>query len=82
MNAVAARVIAEYKAGGKASTDIYLGSLGQYANLFREDALEELNWSGMFPWVASPMEQIVSRRGVLVYSSPRGNYFQFESYCS
>jgi ABC-type Fe3+ transport system substrate-binding protein len=75
MNAVAARVIAEYKAGGKASTDIYLGSLGQYANLFREDALEELNWSGMFPWVASPMEQIVSRRGVLVYSSPRGIIF-------
>ena len=35
MNAMAARVISEVKAGGKASTDIYLGSLGQYANLFR-----------------------------------------------
>jgi hypothetical protein len=33
MNAMAARVISEYKSGGKASTDIYLGSLGQYANL-------------------------------------------------
>jgi ABC-type Fe3+ transport system substrate-binding protein len=72
MNAMAARVIAEYKAGGKASTDIYLGSLGQYANLFREDALEEVNWSGTFPWIVRPMEEIVSRRGVLVYSSPRG----------
>jgi ABC-type Fe3+ transport system substrate-binding protein len=72
MNAMAARVIAEYKAGGKASTDIYLGSLGQYANLFREDALEEVNWSGTFPWIARSMEEIVSRRGVLVYSSPRG----------
>ena len=72
MNAMAARVIAEYKAGGKASTDIYLGSLGQYANLFREDALEEMNWWSTFPWIARPMEEIVSRRGVLVYSSPRG----------
>ena len=72
MNAMAARVIAEYRAGGKASTDIYLGSLGQYANLFREDALEEMNWSSTFPWIARPMEEIVSRRGVLVYSSPRG----------
>ena len=72
MNAMAARVIAEYRAGGKASSDIYLGSLGQYANLFREEALEEVNWSGTFPWIARPMEEIVSRRGVLVYSSPRG----------
>jgi iron(III) transport system substrate-binding protein len=75
MNAMAARVIAEYKAGGKASTDIYLGSLGQYANLFREDALEEVSWAGTFPWIARPMEEIVSRRGVLVYSSPRGIIF-------
>src|SRR6266550_2374660 len=72
MNAMAARVISEFKAGGKASTDIYLGSLGQYANLFREDALEEVNWSGIFPWIARPMEEIVGKRGVLVYSSPRG----------
>ena len=72
MNAMAARVISEYKAGGKASTDLYLGSLGQYANLYRENALEEVNWSGMFPWIAHPMEEIVARRGVLVYSSPRG----------
>src|SRR4029453_4540866 len=50
MNEMAARVIAEHKAGGKASTDIYLGSLGQYTNLFREDALQEVNWSGTFPW--------------------------------
>jgi ABC-type Fe3+ transport system substrate-binding protein len=72
MNAMAARVISEYKAGGKASTDIYLGSLGQYANLYRENALEEVNWSAIFPWIARPMEEIVSKRGLLVYSSPRG----------
>jgi iron(III) transport system substrate-binding protein len=72
MNAMAARVISEYKAGGKATTDIYLGSLGQYANLVRENALEELNWSGTFPWISRPMEETVSRCGVLVYSSPRG----------
>ena len=72
MNAMAARVISEFKAGGKATTDIYLGSLGQFANLARENALEEINWSGTFPWIAHPMEETVSRRGVLVYSSPRG----------
>ena len=72
MNAMAARVISEYKAGGKATTDIYLGSLGQFANLVRENALEEINWSATFPWIARPMEEIVVKRGVLVYSSPRG----------
>jgi iron(III) transport system substrate-binding protein len=72
MNAMAARVISEHKAGGKATTDIYLGSLGQFANLVRENALEEINWSVTFPWIARPMEEIVSKRGVLVYSSPRG----------
>jgi len=72
MNAMAARVISEYKSGGKASTDIYLGSLGQYANLVRENALEEANWSATFPWIGRPMEEIVGKRGVLVYSSPRG----------
>ena len=72
MNAMAARVISEYKSGGKASTDIYLGSLGQYANLVRENALEEVNWSATFPWITRPMEEIVGKRGVLVYSSPRG----------
>ena len=54
MNAMAARVISEFKAGGKATTDIYLGSLGQFANLARENALEEINWSGTFPWIARP----------------------------
>src|SRR5262245_62918198 len=38
MNAMAARVISEYKAGGRATTDVYLGSLGQFANLVRENA--------------------------------------------
>src|SRR5262245_19693569 len=43
MNSMAARVISEYKAGGKASTDIYLGSLGQFAHLQKESVLEEAN---------------------------------------
>jgi hypothetical protein len=41
MNAMAARVVSEYKSGGRASTGIYFGSLGQYAQLVRENALEE-----------------------------------------
>ena len=47
---MAARVISEYKAGGTASTDIYLGSLGQFAHLQKENVLEEANLSGTFPW--------------------------------
>jgi len=72
MNAMAARVITELKAGGKSSTDMYLGSLGQFAHLQKENALEEVDWSTIFPWVTKGMEEIPSRRGVLVYTSPRG----------
>jgi ABC-type Fe3+ transport system substrate-binding protein len=72
MNAMAARVITELKAGGKSSTDMYLGSLGQFAHLQRENALEEVEWSKIFPWITKEMEEIPARRGVLVYTSPRG----------
>ena len=30
------------------------------------------NWSGTFSWITPPMEEIVLKKGVLVYSSPRG----------
>src|SRR5712691_5164526 len=50
MNAMAARVITEVKAG-KASTDFYLGSQSHFALLHQEKVLEDLNWSGIFPWV-------------------------------
>ena len=72
MNAMAARVITELKAGGKSSTDVYLGSLGQFAHLQKEDALQEFEWSGTFPWITREMEEILTRKGVLVYTSPRG----------
>jgi len=72
MNAIAARVITELKAGGKSSTDMYLGSLGQFAHLQKENALEEVEWSKLFPWITKEMEEIPARRGVLVYTSPRG----------
>ena len=72
MNSMAARVITELKAGGKSSTDVYLGSLGQFAHLQKENALQEVNWSGTFPWVTREMEETLSRKGVLVYTSPRG----------
>jgi ABC-type Fe3+ transport system substrate-binding protein len=72
MNAMAARVITELKAGGKSSTDMYLGSLGQFAHLQKENALEEVEWSKIFPWITKEMEETPARRGVLVYTSPRG----------
>jgi hypothetical protein len=72
MNSMAARVISEYKAGGKASTDIYLGSLGQFAHLQKENVLTEANLSAAFPWVTNNMEEILAGKAVLVYTSPRG----------
>jgi ABC-type Fe3+ transport system substrate-binding protein len=72
MPALASRIITELKSGSYPSTDIYLGSLGQFALLQKEDALEEIGWSDIFPWISRPMEDFLSRRGVLVYTSPRG----------
>ena len=48
---VAARIIAEQKAGAKSSTDLYLGSDGTYVTMDQEKALEKVNWSGGFPWI-------------------------------
>lgn len=72
MPALASRIISELKSGGQSSTDIYLGSLGQFAELQKENALEEIAWSSTFPWITRPMEDFLSGRGVLVYTSPRG----------
>lgn len=72
MPALASRIISELKSGGQSSTDIYLGSLGQFAELQKENALEEIAWSQTFPWITRPMEDFLSGKGVLVYTSPRG----------
>src|SRR5215470_17716433 len=71
MNAMAARVITELKSGAKASTDIYHGSQSHFSLLHQEKALEQVNWSGVFPWITKPME-IFPNEGVLVFTSLRG----------
>src|SRR5919109_4125816 len=71
MNARAARLITEVKAGRKSSTDLYLGSQSHFALLHKENALEKVNWAGSFPWVNKEME-IFPGEGVLVYTSPNG----------
>src|SRR5919109_2276880 len=48
MNARAARLITEVKAGRKSSTDLYLGSQSHFALLHKENALEKVNWAGTF----------------------------------
>ena len=68
---MAARIIAEEKAGAKSSTDLYLGSDGTYVTMDQEKALERVNWSGIFPWVSKPME-IFPEQSVLVYASFHG----------
>ena len=68
---VAARIIAEQKAGAKSSTDLYLGSDGTYVTMDQEKALEKVNWSGVFPWVTKEME-IFPQQSVLIYASFHG----------
>jgi iron(III) transport system substrate-binding protein len=71
MNAMAARVITEQKSGSKTSTDLYHGSQSHFALLHKEKALEQVAWSGVFPWITKPME-IFTREGVLIFTSLRG----------
>lgn len=71
MNAMAARVMTEQKSGAKVSTDVYHGSQSHVSLLHKEKALEQVNWSGVFPWITKPME-IFPNEGVLIFTSLRG----------
>jgi hypothetical protein len=56
MNARAARHITEIKSGRKVSSDIFLGSQSHLALMHKENALEKVNYSGLFSWVTKEME--------------------------
>jgi ABC-type Fe3+ transport system substrate-binding protein len=71
MNARAARHITEIKAGRKVSSDIFLGSQSHQALLHKENALEKVNYAGLFSWVTKEME-IFPNETVLTYTSPNG----------
>ena len=71
MNSMAARTIAELKNGSKASSDIYHGSQSHVSLLHKEKALEQVNYSAIFPWITKPME-IFPNEGVLIFTSLRG----------
>ena len=71
MNARAARHITEIKSGRKVSSDIFLGSQSHQALLHKENALEKVNYSGIFSWVTKEME-IFPNETVLTYTSPNG----------
>jgi len=71
MNARAARHITEIKSGRKVSSDIFLGSQSHQALMHKENALEKVNYSGLFSWVSKEME-IFPGETVLAYTSPNG----------
>jgi spermidine/putrescine-binding protein len=71
MSSMAARLITEATAGRKSLTDFFLGSQSHFALLHQEKILENVNWSGIFPWVTKEME-ISPGEGVLVYTSLNG----------
>ena len=71
MNARAARHITEIKSGRKVSSDVFLGSQSHQALLHKENALEKVNYAGLFSWVTKEME-IFPGETVLTYTSPNG----------
>ena len=75
---VAARVLAELKAGAKSSTDFYLGSDGTMSDMHRAKALQRVDWSAIFPWVSKEME-IFSQETLLVYASFHGIIYNSNS---
>jgi len=71
MNSMAARMITEVKNGSKASSDLYHGSQSHLSLLHKEKVLEQVNYSGIFPWISKPME-IFPNEGLLIFTSLRG----------
>jgi ABC-type Fe3+ transport system substrate-binding protein len=78
MSSMAARLITEAKAGRKSSTDFFLGSQSHFALLHQEKILENVNWSGIFPWLTKQME-ISPGEGVLVYTALNGIIYNSNS---
>ena len=78
MPQVASRVLTELKAGIKSSTDLYLGSDSTFAALHKENALQKIPWSGIFPWVTKEME-ITPQESLLVYASFHGIIYNSNS---
>ena len=79
MNSMAARMITELKNGSKASSDIYHGSQSHVSLLHKEKALEQVNYSAIFPWITKPME-IFPNEGVLIFTSLRGMIYNSKSH--
>jgi ABC-type Fe3+ transport system substrate-binding protein len=75
---VAARIMAELKAGAKSSTDLYLGSDGTMTSMNKDKALQKVNWSRVFPWVTKEME-IFPQETLLVYASFHGIIYNSNS---
>ena len=51
---MAARLVQEYQAGRRASTDVYIGSDSQITSVIRADALEAVDWTAWAPNIRNP----------------------------
>jgi ABC-type Fe3+ transport system substrate-binding protein len=69
-----ARVLSEYKSGRPATTDAYFANLPYVGALVKENALLEIAWSKIFPWVTKEMET-VPNLSLLVYTSLDGIFY-------
>lgn len=67
MPALAARIIEEYKSGVHASTDVLFGNQSTITGMKKADALQEVDWTGTFPWV-TPQMVVTKGVGVMVWT--------------
>jgi ABC-type Fe3+ transport system substrate-binding protein len=71
MPARAAQIITELKAGQQASSDVFLGSQSHFALLHKNNALQKVAWSELFPWITKKMEAVPGE-SVLSHTSING----------
>jgi len=67
MPALAARIAEEAKSNVHASTDVFFGNQSAMTMLKKAGVLEEVDWSGTFPWVTPPMV-VTKGVGVMVWT--------------
>ena len=56
MPRMASRLIQEFKAGRKASTDLYIGIEVSVPGMIKAGALRSVPWSDLFPYITPAMQ--------------------------
>ena len=77
MPRMASRLIQEYKAGRKASTDLYIGVEVSVPGMIKAGALRSVPWSDHFPYI-TPAMQVKNGYGVQILTLFNGIHYNTE----